>query len=288
MGWSRALLVPQVVRLSRRAPRVVSTRWEQYWAATGATGDDGDVLWDSSSSEEPQHYLDLLGAHADPRLPVVDLGCGNGRFTRALARHYPRALGVDLAPAAITRAQQETDGPDDDMAGHPHDPRFRAADVTAIGAGRRLRDELGGDAHVFVRGVLHVLDHDARRRLAATVRTLVGGSGTVLIAETNHRGTALSYLESLGATPRAMPLPLARAIASGLPTPRSFGIAELHGCFPTELWDAVLVEDDAEITIVPLRDRDVGERIPALVAVLRTKSVSGATSTCAARTSSGT
>ncbi|MFC5063356.1 class I SAM-dependent methyltransferase [Actinomycetospora atypica] len=266
-GWSRALLVPQVVRLGRRAPRVTSTRWERYWASTGATGDDGDVLWDSSTPGEAQHYLELLAAHADPRLPIVDLGCGNGRFTRALARHYPRVLGVDVAPAAITRARAETDGP-----GTPdprRDVRFRAIDATAVGSGRRLREEVGGDAHVFIRGVLHVLDDDARQRLVATVRALVGSSGTVLVAETNHRGSALSYLESLGATPRGMPAPLARAISSGLPTPRPFGIDELNACFPPGRWEAVRTERDAEITVVPLRRHGVPEHVPALVAVLR-------------------
>lgn len=94
MWWNRALLVPHLVRLGLRAPRDVSTRWDRYWAGVTATGDGGDVLWDSSSSDEAQRYLDLLGAHADPGLPVVDVGCGNGRFTRALAGRFPRAVGV--------------------------------------------------------------------------------------------------------------------------------------------------------------------------------------------------
>ncbi len=286
MGWSRALLVPHVVRLGLRAPREVSTRWDRYWAGVRATGDGGDVLWDSSRPDEARRYLDLLGAHADPRLPVIDLGCGNGRLTRALATRYPRALGVDLSPAAIARAEHETIDHQDhpDRPGDPDPtsdpagpgvggvgaagPEFRAADMTVDGVGGRLAAELG-DANVFIRGVLHVLDAPARRRLATNVHSLVGTTGTVLVAETNYPGPPLGYLESLGAGPRGLPHPLARAVASGLPRPQPFGVAELEDCFSPARWDRVLVDDHAEITAIPMQRANVPESIPALVAVLR-------------------
>ena len=41
--------------------------------------------------------LERMRAHLDLTLPVVDLGCGNGRQTRALASSFPLAIGVDLA-----------------------------------------------------------------------------------------------------------------------------------------------------------------------------------------------
>lgn len=43
--------------------------------------------------------------HADPALPVVDVGCGNGRFTRALAA---RSVGTDLSANAGARAREES------------------------------------------------------------------------------------------------------------------------------------------------------------------------------------
>ena len=107
MRLRRALLVPQIVRLAARAPRDVGTRWDRYWAAVERTGDDGDVLWDASTSSEAEHYLELLGIHADPDLPVLDVGCGNGRFTRALAQRFRPAVGVDVSPHAVIRARME-------------------------------------------------------------------------------------------------------------------------------------------------------------------------------------
>lgn len=256
MRWSRALLVPHIIRLARRAPRDVATRWDRYWADVRSTGDGGDVLWDSSRTDEGRRYLDLLVAHADPGLPVVDIGCGNGRFTRVLATRFPRALGVDLSPHAIARAREEAGG----AAG----VEFRVVDMLGPGAA-----DLPGPCNVFVRGVLHVLSPPARRALAAAIGDLVGTRGTALLVETNYDGPMLGYLESLGAGPRGMPGPLARAIASGLPGPSRFGDAELDSCFPPARWERVLVDGSSRITTALLGRAGAPATIPAHVAVLR-------------------
>jgi len=260
MRWTRALLIPHVVRLSRHAPRDVSTRWDRYWADVRDTGDDGDVLWDSSSSDEAQRYLDLLSTHADPDLPIVDIGCGNGRFTRILAPRFPRAVGVDLSPHAVTRARQETvptPGLD-----------FRVTDMTTPGTGAQLAGELG-ECNVFVRGVLHVMPAPERRTLATNIHDLVGMRGTVLIAETNYPGPLLGYLENLGAGPTGLPHPLARAISAGLPRPSPFGDAELGESFPAETWDRVLTDHRVRIATVPLHRRATTDTIPGHLAILR-------------------
>jgi SAM-dependent methyltransferase len=258
--WKRIFIAAHVLRLRRGAPRPASTRWDEFWAGVRATGDGGDVLWDASSPAEAARYLDLLAEHADRTLPVVDIGCGNGRFTRALASRFPRAVGVDFSPAAVARAAGESVG----TAG----VAFRVLDVTDPGAGALLRADLGGDVNVFVRGVLHVLDVPARRRLARGIATLVGARGLVLISETNHSGNALGYLERLGAGPRGLPAALARAVATGIPAPSAFGEAELDACFSPGEWRRVLVDPDAAITTIPLSTPSGHDTIPGFVAVL--------------------
>lgn len=110
--------------------------------------------------------------------------------------------------------------------------------------------------------MLHVLTPAARVRTAAEIAALAGAGGTVLIAETNDRGSLLGYLESLGARPRGIPLPLARALASGLPAPTAIGVPELDACFTPDRLERLHVDTDAIITTV---EGDV----PGLVAVLR-------------------
>lgn len=253
----RGLLVPRVAVLGARAPRDPGTAWERYWAGVSVTGSTGEVLWDVDADDEFVQYRELLRQHMDLTLPIVDLGCGNGRFTRWLSTVFPVAVGVDRADAAVARARAES-------AGDAH-VAFRTVDVTDPAAMTALADGLG-PANVFVRGVLHVLDGAAQQRLAAGAHTLLGGGGRLMLAETAFRGGGLAYLESLGAGPRGIPMPLARAIG-GLPRPGAFGGPERADAFPSSAW-TVLVEQDTLIRAVPMRTDTEPELIPGYLAVL--------------------
>ncbi|MGB3686914.1 MAG: class I SAM-dependent methyltransferase [Ornithinimicrobium sp.] len=261
MSWKKILNLPNAIRLARQAPKDVDGRWDRYWADVKVTGSHGDVLWDPEGPEEAQSYVDHLRRTADPSLPVVDAGCGNGRITRMLAAEYPSAIGIDLAPHAISRAEEESRGIDNIS--------FRALDLTTAGLGRQLAAELG-EVNVLVRGVLHTLSRTDATALATNLREMLGRGGTLLLAETNFLGGGLAYLEHLGATPTQMPPPLARAVATGIPVPASFGGPQLAQCFPADQWQ-VLLSGVASISTVPMREPDVPEQIPGFLALLRTR-----------------
>lgn len=263
MAWKKFLILPRVISLQRRAPGAVGTRWEDYWASVRQTGTDGDVLWDTESPLEARLYLDLLRQHSDLGLPVIDVGCGNGRLTRILAGVFPYALGVDLATNAITRAAEESRGSGiSNLA-------FRSLDMATPGAGERLAAEFG-ETNVFVRGVFHVLDKPTRLAMAQNLRHLLGDGGTLLLAETNFPGSCLDYLEYLGATPTRLPGPLERAISAGIPRPSHFGDEELAECFPTSLWQR-LVTESTPIDTVPMRPLGESDAVPGFLAILRTR-----------------
>jgi pyruvate/2-oxoglutarate dehydrogenase complex dihydrolipoamide acyltransferase (E2) component len=54
VSWKKALLVPKVARLARRAPRDTAQRWNAYWGAVRATGPDGDVCRPSAAGAAPE------------------------------------------------------------------------------------------------------------------------------------------------------------------------------------------------------------------------------------------
>jgi SAM-dependent methyltransferase len=57
---------------------------------------------------EPEQFAlrrDYLLANVDPGDRVLDLGCGDGRFTAALARAGARPIGVEVAAEAVRRAR---------------------------------------------------------------------------------------------------------------------------------------------------------------------------------------
>lgn len=259
MSWKRLVILPNVLWLQRHAPKEVSTRWDAYWGSISRTGEHGEVLWDTESATEADRYLEELQRRCDLTLPIVDAGCGNGRFTRLLAHVFPFTLGVDLAPHAIALAKEES-------RGIPN-LAFRAVDLTAPLVGTQLAAELG-EANVLVRGVFHTLDRRDRQVMAENLRDVLGARGTLLLAETDFPGSILEYLQHLGATPTSLPKPLERAITSGIPRPTHFGSAEMAECFPADEWD-VLVSERINIETVPLRTSDEPEALPGWLAILR-------------------
>jgi SAM-dependent methyltransferase len=266
------LLVPRLVWLSAGAPKERSVAWDRYWARVKTTGAQGEVLWDSGGDHELLGYAGSLQQHLDPDLPVLDIGCGNGTFTRWLSGHFPAAVGVDISPHAVERAARESMG----IA----NVSYLTMDMTRPGAGIMIAAEGFAESpgpgntgrhevNVFLRGVLHVLDEADQASLARNIRDLVGLRGRVFLAETDFQGNAVDYVSHLGATLRSIPAPLESAIR-GLPMPGHFGAAERRRAFPTAEWD-VLEEGATSIETVPMKDPHRPELIPGYYAALRAK-----------------
>ncbi|MFJ1756334.1 methyltransferase domain-containing protein [Kitasatospora sp. NPDC088134] len=145
--------------------------WEGYWAEN--TGEPGGPFWDADPQQSAVPHLALLAPYVDRTLPIVDLGCGNGTQTRHLARHFPRAIGVDLAHAAVAHARRE------DRDGVAEFEQLDLADPLAVA---RLGARLGG-ANVYQRAVLHQSDPADRAAVAAAVRPLLGRRGRGFVIE---------------------------------------------------------------------------------------------------------
>lgn len=249
-------MFPEVVRLAIRTPRDSAKAWEGYWGRVRTTGNAGEVLWDADIGAEAERYALAIDTLMDARLTVVDVGCGNGQWTRWLAGRFPAATGIDVAASAVERARAESRGVER--------ASFRVLDLTTPDAGAQLHAE-HGDANVFLRGVFHVLRRRQQEQLGRNLHALVGDRGRVLLTETNFRGNPLSYLQSLGAKPGNIPSPLRRAIG-GIPVPGHFGTAERRIAFPAASWSVL---DDGPVTIqaVPMSDRETTS-IPGYFAMM--------------------
>ncbi|GAB2577902.1 hypothetical protein Aab01nite_10770 [Paractinoplanes abujensis] len=257
MTWRKYLLIPRLTLTALGAPRDQARAWDRYWTSVSRTGPGGDVLWEADEPAEHERLAAALKQHAAPGLPMVDLGCGSGRRTYELSDFAPRVIGVDGSAAAIARA---TPAGDDRVT-------FRVADVGAPGLGERLHGELG-DANVHIRGVLHVLDDDARHALAGNVAALLGERGTLFLSETDHAGDPLDYLLDQGARPTRLPPLVDRLIRAGVRAPRRFGAAETEAVFPAGEWE-IVDQGRSEVYGVPLEPGGPVQRVPAWSAVIR-------------------
>ncbi|MFJ5862014.1 class I SAM-dependent methyltransferase [Pseudarthrobacter sp. NPDC092439] len=255
------LMAPRLVRLASSAPKNRPLAWERYWAGITGAGGGGEVLWDSGTDREFLGYKDVLLRHFDPELPVVDVGCGHGSFTRALAGLFPEVVGVDISRHAVERARAEQASPDERSGSIAYEVR----DMTVPGAGAGLVEAAG--ANVFIRGVLHVLRRDDQAALVENLRILAGSRGAVFLVETNFRGGPVSYASHLGATARGIPAPLERAIR-GLPMPGHFGPEERARVLSPAVWE-LLEDGPAVIETHPLTGHEGRNEVPGYYAVLR-------------------
>ncbi|MBU3869951.1 methyltransferase domain-containing protein [Streptomyces sp. 4503] len=176
--------------------------WESYWQQTSDA--PGDAIWDADPSLSAAPHLALLAPYADPSLPIVDLGCGNGTQTRYLASRFGRAVGVDLSRAAVERARGA------DPAGAAEYRQLGLTDAAGVAElARRL-----GDANVYMRAVIHQSDAADRRPVAEAVTTLLGRRGRGFVVELTAESKAV--LAELAASPGGPPLKLRRVFDHGL------------------------------------------------------------------------
>ena len=131
----------------------------------------GDAMWDADQyerfrGERSRPFFDLLARIPDQSYrSVVDLGCGTGDLTAALADHWPeaRVTGVDLSEAMLTPARTRAE------AGRLD---FLQADLAI------WRPEATADLIVSNAAIQWVPDHDALLRHSASY---LGSKGVLAV-----------------------------------------------------------------------------------------------------------
>ncbi|MFE6894232.1 class I SAM-dependent methyltransferase [Streptomyces sp. NPDC057694] len=190
--------------------------WESFWR--DASDEPGSVFWDAEPALAVGLHLALFATELTASgLPVVDLGCGNGTQTRFLADRCPKVVGVDLSAAALDRARRA------DPAGRAE---YRQLDATDHRQVHELHAELG-DAHVYVRGVLHQSEPADRQALADGIAELVGRRGRAFVVEPSER--ARPVLRGLAEAPAGPPPKLVPVLAHGI-APAEVSDAAVRSC----------------------------------------------------------
>ncbi|MCL6668996.1 class I SAM-dependent methyltransferase [Streptomyces panaciradicis] len=177
--------------------------WEGFWRE--APEEEGAVFWDAEPALTAGVHLGLFAPHlVDSGLAMVDLGCGNGTQTRFLADRFRHVVGADLSAAAVEHARRA------DPAGQA---TYRVLDAVEKSETETLHAELG-DANVYMRGVLHQVEPDARQAMADGIATLVGERGRAFLVELSER--AKPVLLGLAQSPSGPPPKLAPIFRHGL------------------------------------------------------------------------
>ena len=114
-------------------------------------------------------------------LAVLDLGCGQGWFSRALARAGAQVVGVDWSARLIGHAQRY-------QAETPLAVRYEVMDAAQVG------QRLVGARFALVTGCMSLMDMPQPGAVLAAARTLLAPGGRVVFS-VSHPMTETSYRE---------------------------------------------------------------------------------------------
>lgn len=228
------------------------TSWESFWSTT--TGAEGEIFWDADPAHAAQQDLALFKGDADPQLPLIDLGCGNGTQTRFLANHFARVIGTEIAPAAVEIARKKNAAPN---------ASYRVLDVLSPHDAGILHDELG-DAHVYMRAVLHQLSPSDHAMAVESIERLLGKKGILYLVELSS--AAEPFFAKLIAE-YGPPPGLARVFQHQI-TPGMLNENNLESLFPSDRFTLLGTGQSHIRTVHTLPTGEV-VKVPAFFAIFR-------------------
>ena len=229
-----------------------STSWENFWSTS--TGAPGEIFWDADPAHAAQEDLALFQSHMDPKLTMIDLGCGNGTQTRFLADHFARVMGTEISPAAVEIARKKHAAPN---------ITYRVLDVLCPDDAQALHEEIG-DANLYMRAVLHQLSPADHATAIQSIERLLGRKGVLNLVELSSAAEPFfaQLIKQYGPPPG-----LARVFQHQI-TPGMVNENDLDVLFPADRFTLLRTGPSHIHTVHTLPTGEV-VKVPAFYAILR-------------------
>ncbi len=228
------------------------TSWESFWSSLTET--PGEIFWDADPAHAAQQDLVLFQSYADPQLPLIDLGCGNGTQTRFLGDHFAKVIGTEISPAAVEISRTKNAAPN---------ISYRILDVLCTADAQALHDEIG-DANLYMRTVLHQLSPADHATAIQSIERLLGVKGILYLIELSS--AAEPYFAQL-ITQYGLPPGLARVFQHEI-TPGMLNENDLEVLFPPDRFTVLRTGKSRIHTVHTLPTGEVA-KVPAFYVILR-------------------
>jgi SAM-dependent methyltransferase len=247
------------LRLKNGDPREYDRHWEKFWKTVDKTGQDGEVVWDARPEIAAAEDLPRFQSYMDRTVPILDLGCGNGRQSRYLARYFDKVIGADIAPSAVELARQETAQEDNVV--------YRVLDATHPEQAEAFHAEFG-DVNVYIRTVMHVIQKVDRPKFVQSLKTLLGEKGVLYQIELSSQ--ALNYFRSLPAKGKMDLPPLIERVVQYGVVPVGYEANERAGLFPDSEWELLNEGTGLTVKTIPIAQGKEGA-VPANYLIARNR-----------------
>lgn len=114
-------------------------------------------------------FCDFLAARDEMPQTVIDIGCGDGRDSRAFAAGGRTVLGLDQSPVGVEHANKRAE-----ELGLAERAKFRVCDVSDVGAVSRelsaVARETEGPLGLYLRFFLHAINEPTQAGLLGAIR----------------------------------------------------------------------------------------------------------------------
>lgn len=207
--------------------------------------------WDVDPHLAAETDIPVFRDFFDPKLPLVDLGCGTGNQSAFLANSFSPVVGLDASVEAIAIAAKQ----------YSRDQRllFEVFDATDKKQAEKFHRKFG-DVNVYMRGVLHQIRTEDQSEFLGVLRLLMGKTGVMYLVEVSQ---AINELLSENT---ALPGPLSKALAASL-KPTGISMKSLTRLFPNDQF--IILKSDNTRLITNIRNHG-GQciEIPAFYALI--------------------
>ncbi|WP_353661505.1 class I SAM-dependent methyltransferase [Hydrogenimonas sp. SS33] len=147
--------------------------WEEAYRrySDGGYLNDDTHLADMRFALEKRELERIIEKNSSPgsRRRALDVGCGNGRFTRVLATHFEEAVGIDISKTIIEKNLSQD---------FPPNCRFRHEDLI-----ESAESENGRYDFVYVGGVLMYVDDAQIGEYLQRLRHILREGGVLVLRE---------------------------------------------------------------------------------------------------------
>lgn len=189
--------------------------WDRYWSSIH---DSSEVLWNVPHVLGVKlDFENFQPFFKDSHLPLIDFGCGDGTQTQFFAQHFTKVIGLEISNTAIELARHKAQN-----AGLSLNYYL----LNNLETVQQIHEHFG-DANIYMRGVLHQIQHQERSLVAEQLKILVGDTGTIYIVELSSQAHNLLQQKIQN---QEMPLGLAKVLESKI-KPGTVSLENLQSLF---------------------------------------------------------
>lgn len=233
---------------------IYSTYWREFYRKTYVEN-SGKALWDVDPALSAGKDFIQFSEWMDPKLPLLDIGCGTGAPTAYLAGHFGMVIGIDTAEEAVEIARQTY--PSRNM-------EFRSVDLADEAACHALHEEFG-DLNLYMRGVLHQIKPEHKALVVDNLASLMGPQGTFYFIEVAAQ--IRQYFQEASPEFHRLPKAVQAVFISNLP-PEGVTLEDIPHIFPEERFQILQSGHDKLMTNLSLPD-GIQITIPAVYSIIR-------------------